>query len=66
MRDRFGNLAVFGGEPAPGMMRRMLFCERVAHAYLGRKASANWAEWAKANESESELLNWVTRVADGE
>jgi hypothetical protein len=65
--ERFGWLAVFGRQPNPAEMRRMLAVENIVFAYDSMNNAEDWVTWAKENPAADRLLKAAMKAAnDGE
>ena len=54
--NRFGVEAVYGRVMSAKEIRQITLSERVISAYFERKASNDWASWAKENPGANSLL----------
>ena len=46
-------------------VQSMLLSEQIIHAFRGRKASGNWADWAHKNPQSADLLVEVEKELNG-
>ena len=61
--ERFGWLAVFGRQPNPAEMRRMMAVENIIWAYDSMNAAEDWVAWARDNPAADSLLKTAMKAA---
>lgn len=54
--DRFGAQIICKNGLSAKEIRLMMVSENIVKAYVERKNSSNWAQWAKDNQQMSRLL----------